>query len=207
MAFDLRDFVEFEGRWRSYASNTPRIGVQRRGSMSLNRAAFKALGEPTHVVFLTIQRPVRSPSDRRPATSSTPILCESNKPQSRTSWAQRRSYSPLNSRSGNTFYGRTCLPKVVSCFSRNRSDEGYGESSRRRADSRYAERRRGDEDDRHQLPPGRRPLTAHRGARPGCRHRHDRLALPRYGQRHRRRAPTVCGAPRPMPDHKELLGL
>src|SRR5262245_30387780 len=48
MAFD---FEEFTGRWRQQATG-PKASIQRRGTMSLNKAAFEALGKPSHVLLL-----------------------------------------------------------------------------------------------------------------------------------------------------------
>lgn len=48
----MRNFEEFTGRATPVASNIPRVAIQKRGNMSLNKAAYKALGEPGFVVLL-----------------------------------------------------------------------------------------------------------------------------------------------------------
>ena len=47
----MRQFEEFTGRSTPSSSKMLRVALQKRGTMSLNRAAFKALGEPSHVIL------------------------------------------------------------------------------------------------------------------------------------------------------------
>ena len=44
-------FEVFKERWVPASRSKPRVAIQRRGNMSLNRAAMDALGGPSHVVF------------------------------------------------------------------------------------------------------------------------------------------------------------
>jgi hypothetical protein len=46
------NFEEFTGRWQATTANVPRAAIQTRGTMSLNKAAFQALGSPRAVTLL-----------------------------------------------------------------------------------------------------------------------------------------------------------
>lgn len=52
----MRDFEEFTARATPSSSKMMRVAIQRRGNLSLNRAAYQALGEPEQVVLLFERR-------------------------------------------------------------------------------------------------------------------------------------------------------
>jgi hypothetical protein len=47
-----RNFETFTHRSTPVSSKTPRVGLQKRGTMSLNAAAYKALGEPEAILLM-----------------------------------------------------------------------------------------------------------------------------------------------------------
>ena len=48
----MRNFEEFTGRSTPASSKTMRIAIQRRGTMSFNKATFEALGKPDAIILL-----------------------------------------------------------------------------------------------------------------------------------------------------------